>query len=590
MDPEEKPALKDAAPDLVVGRADLDAEADFADDEAIDPQRSMLGFETFDGDATKLLGETDSVDGHTSKKAHTRRRLIKNDEMVTDVLRIKSKLGKGGMGDVYLAHHILTKKDLAVKFLAPNQSMQEQRWLRFQQEARVLSGLNHPGIIRVMDFGLAEEYGPYIVMEYFDGEPLDSLIARKKNLNPDFAAEVCRQVAEALEHAHALGIIHRDIKPSNVLVKQNGDAPPVVRIVDFGIAKANLLDNDELSLTQTGQLLGSPLYMSPEQCVGNKCDARSDIYSLGCVLYEAITGHAPLVGKTYADTIIKHQREKPAPIPNALNVSPDMQKIVTCALEKQASDRFRSMTELKNALAGYLKGRGVYVRRSARSSLKLVAYTLLILTLSVICLIKMTIASEPLKSAQLIASMELPDPITSFLMPDATVAEAVRSIKTAEKLYAGKKYAEAEKLLKGVAEANPKYVNLTIFPLARSLAMQGKYAEAQSILRQMAGGNDLGAARNIHVIGYILSMENHWPNAMPFFRTARDLYVKVQGPESTEATKDMANIGIGATRAGDMGEARENYQRAFNILGKHRDAYANVYEEARRWLQENKSE
>ena len=580
MDFEEKPTLKDAAPDLVVGEIDADGD----EDEAFDPQQSMLGSETFDGVATRLLGETDSADGHTSKDAHTRRRLIRNEEMISDVLRIKSKLGKGGMGDVYLAQHILTKKDLAVKFLAPNKNMQEQRWMRFQQEARVLARLDHPGIIRVMDFGLSNEYGPYMVMEYFDGEPLDSMIARKKNLDPDFAAEVCRQVAEALEHAHGLGIIHRDIKPSNILVKTIPNAPPVVRVVDFGIAKANLVEKDELSLTQTGQLLGSPLYMSPEQCIGDKCDARSDIYSLGCVMYEALTGHAPFIGKTYADTIIKHQKEKPAPISNALNVSADIQKIVTCALEKQPSDRFRTMTEMKNALAGYLKGRGVYVRRSARSNLKLVAYTLLILAASVIFLIKMTIASEPLKSAQLIASMDLPDPVTSFLMPDTTVAEAVRSIKMAEKLYANGKYAAAEKMLKGVADANPKYVNLTIFPMARSLAMQGKYAEAESILRQMAGGDDLGAARNIHVIGYILSVENHWPNAMPFFRTARDLYIKVQGPESTESTKDMANIAIGATRAGDLKEARTNYEHALEILSKHRDAYPNVYEEARSWL------
>lgn len=586
MDFEEKPAVKDAAPDLVLGEVDADVD----DDEVFDPQQSMLGGETFDGDATKLLGETDSVDGHTSKDAHTRRRLIRNDEMISDVLRIKSKLGKGGMGDVYLAQHILTKKELAVKFLAPNQNMQEQRWMRFKQEARVLARLDHPGIIRVMDFGLSTEYGPYMVMDYFDGEPLDNIISRKRNLDPDFAAEVCRQVAEALEHAHALGIIHRDIKPSNILVKTIPDAPPVVRVVDFGIAKATLLDKDELSLTQTGQLLGSPLYMSPEQCIGDKCDARSDIYSLGCVMYEALTGHTPFIGKTYADTIIKHQKEKPAPLPNALNVSADVQKIVTCALEKQPSDRFRTMTEMKNALAGYLKGRGVYVRRSKRNSLKLLGYTFSVLTVSIIIFIKLAIASEPLKSAQLIAHMDLPDPITSFLMPDATVAEAVRSIKTAEKLYANGKYAAAEKLLKGVAEANPKYVNLTIFPLARSLAMQGKYAEAESILRQMAGGDDLGAARNIHVIGYILSVENHWPNAMPFFRTARDLYIKVQGPESTEATKDMANIGIGATRAGDLNEARANYEHALKILSKHRDAYPNVYEEAQSWLRNYKQQ
>lgn len=581
MDFEEKPVLKDAAPELVVG-SDADDEDD---DNAFDPQRSMLGGETFDGDATKLLGETDSVDGHTSKEAHTRRRLIRNDEMISDVLRIKSKLGKGGMGDVYLAQHILTKKDLAVKFLAPQQNLQEQRWKRFQQEARVLARLDHPGIIRVMDFGLSSEYGPYMVMEYFDGEPLDSMISRKKSLDPDFVAEVSRQVAEALEHAHAMGVIHRDIKPSNILVKTIPDAPPVVRIVDFGIAKENLVEKDELTLTQTGQLLGSPLYMSPEQCIGDKCDERSDIYSLGCVMYEALTGHTPFVGKTYADTIIKHQKENPAPIPNSLNVAPDVQKIVTCALEKKPSDRFRSMAELKNALAGYLKGRGVYVRRSKRSSLKLVGYTVIILILAVVFLIKMTIAQEPLKSAQLIAKMDLPDPVTSFLMPDPTTAEAVRSIKMAEKLYSSQKYAAAEKMLKGVADANPKYVNLTIFPLARSLAMQAKYTEAETILRRMAGGDDLGAARNIHVIGYILSVENHWPNAMPFFRTARDLYIKVQGPESTEATKDMANIGIGATRAGDLKEARANYEHALKILSKHRNAYPDVYEEARRWLQ-----
>ncbi len=575
MEFEEKPAVKDKGTELIA-------------DDIISPN----DLESTSGeDETRRLGETDTAQQQQqqSKASGTpKAQEIRSGEIVADKFRIKSKLGKGGMGDVYLAEQIFTKKDVAIKFLAPNQNLQPERWMRFQQEARVLAKLNHPLIIRVMDFDLSQEHGPYIVMEYFEGEALSSIISRTKKLNPDFVAEVCRQVADALQYAHAIGVVHRDIKPSNIMVAHKPGTPPAVRIVDFGIAKWQTADDENLALTKTGQLMGSPLYMSPEQCLGETCDARSDIYSLGCVMYEALSGKAPFVGKSYADTIHKHVEDKPSTFADELKVPSNMQRIVLSALEKKPSDRFQSMSEFRAALEGFLKGRRVSVPMSARKLLNLTLFFLMLMPISVIVLTKMIIASEPLKSAQMIGQLTLPDPVIAFLMPDAEVADAVKTVQAAETVYRNQKYKMAENMLKGVAEANPKYVNLTLFPLARSLAMQGKHGEAEALLKQMAGGSELGTARNVHVVGYILTTEDHWDQAMPFFRSARDLYLKAQGPESIEATKDMANIGYGASQAGNKKEARENYQRAYDILSKHLEAYPGVRQAAKSWLDENR--
>jgi len=273
--------------------------------------------------------------------------------VVAHKYKLIESLGSGGMGVVFKAQHILMNKTVALKMLHPHLIVSDHCLIRFQQEAKAASHINHPNIISVFDFGTSESGQPFIVMDYIGGRSLEDLLKVEGALDPERCLRIFIQVADALAEAHKSGVIHRDLKPSNVMLVPDGTSSESVRIVDFGIAKILNSDaNDQL--TKTGEIFGSPCYMSPEQCRGSVLDERSDIYSLGCVLYEALTGKAPFHGETIFETMYFHLNKLPAPLsmPPGLGqrYRNRLEPIIFKSLEKSREQRIQSMAQLSSGL------------------------------------------------------------------------------------------------------------------------------------------------------------------------------------------------------------------------------------------------
>ncbi|MBS1991561.1 MAG: serine/threonine protein kinase [Cyanobacteria bacterium SZAS LIN-3] len=267
--------------------------------------------------------------------------------VIADKYELLSVLGVGGMSTIYKAKHKYMGRIAAVKLLHPYLIADASMFQRFQYEAKAASNLNHPNVVGVQDFGITDDGKAYLVMDYLEGEDLSSILDRETLLPEVQALEIFRQACRGLDHAHSKGVIHRDLKPSNLFLCPEEDDTFVVKLVDFGIAKITEAPGEEAQhLTRTGEVFGSPLYMSPEQCSGKPLDARSDLYSLGCVMYEVLTGRRPLAGATAIDTMHKHLKEAPPPFkemaPNAV-VSEELEKAVLKCLAKKPADRYDSV-------------------------------------------------------------------------------------------------------------------------------------------------------------------------------------------------------------------------------------------------------
>jgi serine/threonine protein kinase len=261
------------------------------------------------------------------------------------------QIGSGGMGVIYKARHAMLKKDVAIKILHLVNEINVQR---FQREAQAAYNLRHENVVAVHEFGMTEEGQPYMVMEFIEGKTLSTIIDERGALPLELCINIFKQVCAGIAHAHAKGVLHRDIKPSNVMLTNPESWSPQVRIVDFGIAK--VLDADEPNsgkLTRTGDFLGSPLYMSPEQCLGKNMDLRSDIYSIGCIMYEALTGKPPLSGETPMETLLKQMNEKAPSLKEGsggISYPTWVERLVARALAKDPDARFQTVEELKTAI------------------------------------------------------------------------------------------------------------------------------------------------------------------------------------------------------------------------------------------------
>jgi serine/threonine-protein kinase len=261
-------------------------------------------------------------------------------------------VARGGMAEVYRAHDRMLDRPVALKILFPELSVDRSFVERFRREAQAAANLSHQNIVPVFDWG--EDGGTYfIVMEYVDGRPLSSILRTAGPLHPDRAVEIAADVAAALAYAHRHGVVHRDVKPGNVLITDEG----TVKVTDFGIARAV---NTEESLTQTGAVMGTATYFSPEQAEGIAVDARSDIYSLGVVLFEMVTGRPPFVGESPVSVASKHVRENP-PAPREINpgVPPDLEAIILKCMAKNPDYRYPTGEDLRVDLMRFREGRAV---------------------------------------------------------------------------------------------------------------------------------------------------------------------------------------------------------------------------------------
>lgn len=267
------------------------------------------------------------------------------------------RIGEGGMGTVYEARHLLIGRKLAVKFLHAQYVTSAEVVARFQREAQAAAAIGHENIIEVTDMGTTPDGAPYIVMEHLDGRDLKQLLEEVGSLPASRAAYILAQALSALEAAHQAGIIHRDLKPENIYLIEKSNRPDYVKILDFGISKFRSLESEGMKgLTQTGTVLGTPYYMSPEQARGDvNLSPKSDIYALGVILYQMVTGRLPFDAPNYNALLIKILTEDPAP-PEMLvpSVPPDLAHTIRIAMAREAEHRFSDCLDFRARLVPFL--------------------------------------------------------------------------------------------------------------------------------------------------------------------------------------------------------------------------------------------
>ncbi|CAN5458526.1 hypothetical protein BH11CYA1_BH11CYA1_00380 [soil metagenome] len=278
-----------------------------------------------------------------------------------DVVR---QLGSGGMGAVYLVNDKILKKPFAVKMLREDLHNSGDADLdkRFQMEAQAALEMTHVNVVGAYCQGRHQSGAPYLVMDYIEGESLADVLSKEKCLEVHSALNIFIQVCQALAHAHSKHLIHRDLKPANILLQHINGAGALVKLVDFGIAKSiPLFDQETHGLTGTGMLVGSPAYMSPEQCLGEDISDQSDIYSLGCVMYEALVGKPPFLSKNSIKAIMDHLKTRPEPFAKKIRIADQtldskfdfagyrnaLESVVLKCLEKDQLKRYASADQLR---------------------------------------------------------------------------------------------------------------------------------------------------------------------------------------------------------------------------------------------------
>jgi eukaryotic-like serine/threonine-protein kinase len=275
--------------------------------------------------------------------------------MIAGRYRIEARVGSGAMGAVYRAEQAGLGRRVALKIVNRDRQVDGDTVARFRREATALSALHHPNTVRVFDFGSTTSGQLFLAMELLEGEPLTDRLLRDGPLPLPVALSVTQQVLRSIGEAHARGIVHRDLKPDNIfLARVTGEPAPIVKVLDFGIAKAVEGDRkiDQFE-TLDGTVFGTPRYMSPEQAGGRALDPRSDLYSVGIMLYELIAGHPPFVDSDAVVVMARHIRDKPEPLSKAAplrKIPPNLDAVVSRSLAKQAAERFQSADEFERAL------------------------------------------------------------------------------------------------------------------------------------------------------------------------------------------------------------------------------------------------
>ena len=269
--------------------------------------------------------------------------------------RLDERLGGGGMGTVYRATHLLIDRPVAIKVLSQRFVGDSTAKQRFRREARAAGRMHHPNAVSVTDFGATADGYLYIVMELLEGRTLRELLAREAPLDVARIVSIMLQTCAAVSAAHDVGLIHRDLKPANIFIEQRSNTPAVVKVLDFGVAKFAVeeqADDDFQTLTQVGAIIGTPRYMSPEQCSGSGgVTPASDVYSLGIILYEMLSGAVPFSAETPLALALRHVSEPPRPLREIVPDVPEKLEAITLkALAKRPSDRYANANEMRQAI------------------------------------------------------------------------------------------------------------------------------------------------------------------------------------------------------------------------------------------------
>lgn len=268
--------------------------------------------------------------------------------LIDQKYEIRGTIGSGGMGVVYEAYQLGLERIVAIKMLTASTSLDDECYLRFKQEALILNSLTHPNIVQFYAFGIWDTV-PYIVIEHVNGHSLQQLISRNEPLEVIQALDIASQACDGLQHIHSNDVLHRDLKPTNILITEYGQVRTQAKLIDFGLAKS-LASYRFQQLTQEGLTVGSVMYASPEQCLGQPLDSRSDIYGLGCVLYQMLTGYPPFTGDNATAVMFQQLNESVINTRHWSKIGPDLQLVIEKCMAKQKEQRYSSALALNNDL------------------------------------------------------------------------------------------------------------------------------------------------------------------------------------------------------------------------------------------------
>ena len=332
----------------------------------MEPKEPQQNFGTFGDFEPHGQNETRLTSGQNqpsnSAKPYISDDKLKPGDIIGDSYVIIELLGIGGMGYVYKVRHLILEKIYAMKTISGEQ-ISEIAWRRLQVEAQAIARINHPNIVGIHNLGIHQGKIPYYVMDYLKGNNLAQILKKKRHLSLEQSLPIFIEICKGLGFAHKKGIVHRDIKPGNIVILDEPDFNGArVKIVDFGIAKlAGTIDPDNQKLTTIGEVFGSPLYMSPEQCDGKRIDARSDIYSLGCTFFEVLCGEVPFYGENPIATMLMHSQAKPPTLyeSSGLDFPESMENLVATMLAKAPMDRYPNLESVAEDLQNILEGREI---------------------------------------------------------------------------------------------------------------------------------------------------------------------------------------------------------------------------------------
>ena len=519
-------------------------------------------------DVTRYLSETsrcqcqkaDAGSSKTSDKARSGKGIQVKvtfsvedaSEILAERFEVLSFLGHGGMGSVFKVKERASDKIFAVKLLNPQLVNDDSSVRRFEQEAKAAMHLTHAHLAAVYEYGMGKDDTPYLVMDFLEGTTLDQLLLKEKYLDHRRAIDLFIQICEAIEYAHYKGVIHRDIKPNNIIVTKPSQDLEFAKLFDFGIAK--VLPNQAIDftqdMTQTGDLFGSPLYMSPEQCQGTYLDEKTDIYSFGCVMYKTLTGKHPFEGKNFVDTIVRIIRTEPEKLSNVnpLDRLPKtLEEVVHRCLSKDTKYRYKSATALKADLECVRDGRAISKQETAESAASKDAMQRKAITVT-LCLVAIMFAAAIMSSIMI-----------------ATNKQATFVGNGNPQVVKIDPYADAQDF------DNKAYTYFT----------SGKYEQAIPLLEfgiktyKENGRTSVGAGRednylaeNYSHLGKCYLMLKRYKEAVPSYREALRMFQRwgnYQGGMMPEAVEDYASVLRGLGRE-DLARAMQDDFRRNNNL------------------------